>query len=71
LILKSADGGTVERAAERGMVAESHLADNDSYPLFKKLGDLVVAGPTGTNVNDISVAITETSVGRSHQTRYK
>jgi len=66
-----ADARTVEMAAERGMVAERRLADNDSYPLFKRLGDLVVTGPTGTNVNDISIAITRTSGGRSHQTRYK
>jgi hydroxypyruvate reductase len=66
-----ADGTTVERAAERGMMAERHLADNDSYPLFKKLGDLVVTGPTGTNVNDISIAMTESSVDPRHQTRYK
>jgi len=66
-----ADGATVERAAERGMVAERQLANNDTYPLFKKLGDLVVTGPTGTNVNDVSIAITGTSVGRRHQIRYK
>jgi glycerate-2-kinase len=66
-----ADSGTVERAAERGMVAERHLADNDSYPLFKNLGDLLVTGPTGTNVNDVSIAITGASIGHSHQTRYK
>lgn len=66
-----ADGTTVERAAERGMMAERHLADNDSYPLFKKLGDLVVTGPTDTNVNDISIAITGPSVGSRNQTRYK
>jgi hydroxypyruvate reductase len=52
-----ADGVTVKRGTELDMSAEKCLNDNDSYPFFKKLGDLVVTGPTGTNVNDISLAV--------------
>jgi glycerate 2-kinase len=33
------------------------LAENDSYSFFSKLGDLIVTGSTGTNVNDISVIV--------------
>jgi glycerate 2-kinase len=33
------------------------LSENDSYGFFSRLGDLIVTGPTGTNVNDISLLI--------------
>jgi glycerate-2-kinase len=49
------DGKTIERAMKIGMYADSFLSDNDSYHFFSKLGDLIFTGPTGTNVNDISV----------------
>jgi len=52
-----ADGKTLARAAKIGLNPERCLADNDSYNFFSKLGDLIVTGPTGTNVNDISVII--------------
>lgn len=48
-----ADGGTVARAAELGLDPAAHLAENNAYPFFKELGDLIITGPTGTNVNDI------------------
>jgi len=48
-----ADGTTVDRAGAMGLDAGAFLADNDSYRFFKPLGDLVVTGPTGTNVIDI------------------
>jgi len=51
------DGKTLERAAKLGLNPEKYLAENDSYHFFSKLGDLIVTGPTGTNVNDISVII--------------
>jgi hydroxypyruvate reductase len=44
--------GTLRRAREQGLDARSLLAKNDSYALFSVLGDLVVTGPTRTNVND-------------------
>jgi glycerate 2-kinase len=40
------------RAARVGLSAEKTLADNDAYSFFAALGDLVVTGPTRTNVND-------------------
>jgi glycerate 2-kinase len=39
------------------MTPELCLAENDSYHFFEKLEDLMFTGPTGTNVNDISVII--------------
>jgi glycerate 2-kinase len=43
---------TLERAAALGMDAQAYLDNNDSYGFFAALGDLVVTGPTHTNVND-------------------
>ena len=43
---------TLERAAAAGLDARDVLAANDSYRFFQELGDLLVTGPTRTNVND-------------------
>jgi hydroxypyruvate reductase len=43
---------TLMRAQRAGLDAASHLDDNNAYVLFAALGDLVVSGPTRTNVND-------------------
>jgi hydroxypyruvate reductase len=43
---------TAARAARAGVDLKARLADNDGYGAFSALGDLVVTGPTRTNVND-------------------
>ncbi|TWB42483.1 glycerate kinase type-2 family protein [Nitrospirillum pindoramense] len=43
---------TLARAQALGIDAAAHLANNDGYGFFQALGDLVVTGPTRTNVND-------------------
>jgi len=43
---------TLDRAAVAGLKASEHLDRNDAYSFFDRLGDLVVPGPTFTNVND-------------------
>ena len=43
---------TLARAASKGLNARALLANNDSYGFFSALGDLLVTGPTRTNVND-------------------
>jgi hydroxypyruvate reductase len=43
---------TLERARQQSLDAMKLLDDNDSYNFFKRIGDLVVTGPTLTNVND-------------------
>ena len=43
---------SIARAAALGIGATATLADNDGYGFFAALGDLVVTGPTLTNVND-------------------
>jgi glycerate 2-kinase len=44
--------GTLARSRQAGMDPVAALAGNDAYSLFAALGDLVVTGPTRTNVND-------------------
>ncbi len=51
------DGQTIERAAAAGLDPERALAENDSYPFFLALGDLLVTGPTRTNVMDLTVIL--------------
>ena len=43
---------TLNRARAQGLDPEAFLADNNAYGFFAALGDLVVTGPTRTNVND-------------------
>jgi len=51
-------GKTVARARSLGLDPRAALADNDSYPFFDALGDLLRTGPTGTNVNDLLFVLT-------------
>lgn len=46
-----------ERAATLGVSARAMLANNDGYSYFSALGDLLVTGPTRTNVNDYRVIL--------------
>jgi glycerate 2-kinase len=43
---------TLTRAAANSMKIDQHLDRNDAYGFFESLGDLVITGPTHTNVND-------------------
>jgi hydroxypyruvate reductase len=43
---------SLARAAAKGVNAKAMLANNDGYGFFSQLGDLIVTGPTRTNVND-------------------
>ncbi len=52
-----ADASTVRRARALGLDAARALADNDAYPFFDRLGDLVRSGPTGTNVMDLMLVL--------------
>jgi len=51
------DGTTVARARALGLDPHDHLRRNDAYPLFEALGDLLITGPTGTNVNDLTLLL--------------
>src|SRR5215212_4047478 len=52
-----AAGKTVQRIRDTGMDPEEALADNDSYAALEAGGALLVTGPTGTNVNELRVAL--------------
>jgi hydroxypyruvate reductase len=58
-----ADGTTVARARESGLDPKDFLQRNDSYSFFQKLDDLVMTGPTRTNVMDLYMLL----VSRSSQ----
>ena len=51
------DGYTVSRIREKGLSPERLLEENDSYHALACAGDLIVTGPTGTNVNDVAVLL--------------
>ncbi|VVC02578.1 Glycerate 2-kinase [Candidatus Burarchaeum australiense] len=51
------DGETLGRAKKMKLDARAYLNDNDSNSFFKKLGDEILTGPTGTNVNDIMIGL--------------
>lgn len=46
-------GDTIESARQKGLDGLAYLKDNDSYSFFRQSGDLIVTGPTNTNVNDL------------------
>jgi hydroxypyruvate reductase len=52
-----ADGATVNRAKTLGMDTELYLNENDSYHFFQKLDDLLITGPTFTNVMDLRLVM--------------
>ncbi|HEY3064645.1 MAG TPA: DUF4147 domain-containing protein [Methylomirabilota bacterium] len=54
------DAGTVRRGSAGGADAGTALADNDAYNFLRASGDLVVSGPTNTNLLDVYVLLSET-----------
>ncbi len=52
-----ADGSTVSRAHDLGLDPYAFLCNNDSYNFFTQLGDLLITGPTHTNVMDVRVLL--------------
>ena len=55
------DGAAALLAAltARGLAVPAVLADNDAYHALQAVGGLLVTGPTGTNVNDVSVVLVQ------------
>lgn len=52
-----ADGQTVKRAFNLGLNPRKYLDNNDAYNFFSPLGDLLITGPTNTNVMDIHLIL--------------
>ena len=55
------DGSSYEKLKKAGGDFEALLEDNDSYHGLKMIDSLIFTGPTGTNVNDISIALIKRS----------
>ena len=55
-----ADGGTVARARSLGLNAAAFLSNNDATGFFGRLSELLMTGPTGTNVNDFRCVVVDT-----------
>jgi len=47
----------VGRALIKGLIPREFLAENDSYHFFEHLDDLLITGPTNTNVMDLRVML--------------
>lgn len=52
-----ADSTTWERAQKLGLDLKAYLDNNDSYHFFEQLGDLLITGPTNTNVMDLRIIL--------------
>ena len=52
-----ADGDTCEELLAHGLTVDAVLRENDAYHALQKTGGLIMTGPTGTNVNDVAVAL--------------
>ena len=52
-----ADSDTLSRAETAGLDPEKYLLENDSYNFFKPLNDLLITGPTNTNVMDLQIML--------------
>jgi glycerate 2-kinase len=50
-------GETVGNAVRLGMEPRNYLLANNSYEFFRRAGGLLVTGPTGTNVMDITILL--------------
>ncbi len=51
------DGDTVRELALHNLTVDDVLQNNDAYHALQKIGGLIMTGPTGTNVNDVAVAL--------------
>jgi hydroxypyruvate reductase len=54
-----ADASTLTNAQEMGLIAANFLKINDVMRFFDRTGDLLVTGPTGTNVNDFRCVVVD------------
>ena len=51
------DGDTAAALTVQGLSVDEVLQNNDAYHALQKVGGLILTGPTGTNVNDVAVAL--------------
>ncbi|MFC1867132.1 glycerate kinase [Thermodesulfobacteriota bacterium] len=48
---------TIKRGIEKGMDSSEYLSNNDSYHFFEKINELLITGPTNTNVMDVRIIL--------------
>lgn len=53
------DGNTYYEMVKKGINPEAELENNNSYYALKAVDALVITGPTGTNVNDLTLILTD------------
>ena len=51
------DGDTLAELEAHGLDVSAVLRENDAYPALERTGGLIMTGATGTNVNDVAVAL--------------
>lgn len=51
------DRTTLDRAAALGLDPDAYLADNNAYEFFRRLDDLIITGPSTTNVGDLQIVL--------------
>ena len=51
------DGNTAAELKEKGIAIDAVLQNNDAYHALQAVDGLIITGPTGTNVNDLSVLL--------------
>ena len=51
------DTTTVARARQQSLDPGAYLGDNNAYAFFQSLGDLIMTGPTATNVGDVQIIL--------------
>ena len=51
------DTTTIARAQQQSLDADAFLADNNAYAFFQKLDDLIITGPSTTNVGDLQIVL--------------
>ncbi|MEM3755095.1 MAG: glycerate kinase, partial [Candidatus Bathyarchaeia archaeon] len=52
-----ANGKTINKGKALGLIPEEFLAKNNTYEFFLRIKDLILTGPTGTNLNDITIGL--------------
>jgi hydroxypyruvate reductase len=52
-----ADTTTIARARQHSLDADAFLADNNAYAFFETIGDLIMTGPSTTNVGDLQIVL--------------
>jgi hydroxypyruvate reductase len=51
------DRSTIERAQQQSLDPDAYLADNNAYAFFQSLNDLIMTGPSTTNVGDLQIVL--------------